>query len=126
MEFTKDSFTTISGALKRVGMAKLLIEDGGRYSFHCPGCGHPHVYFTDKAHSKIVWKFNGNLDKPSFTPSLMNKWGKNADPKWIEPNEPSTTGWSGQCHLWITDGIINYAKDSTHHLAGEHIPMVDI
>jgi Family of unknown function (DUF6527) len=35
------------------------------YMFHCPGCGRGHGYHVPH------WDFNGDLEKPTFTPSLL-------------------------------------------------------
>jgi len=62
-------------------MAKVSpkMDDSGQivgYVFHCPGCEHGHIYYTKKWQTKNgptpTWEFNGNLDSPSFTPSLLN------------------------------------------------------
>lgn len=99
-------------------MAKIRDEGEGRYSFYCPGCDHMHIYFVNSPHwhkDSQGWTFNGNFDKPSFTPSLLNTWGKNVNPKYEEPEGPAPkNGWSGVCHLFVTDGVINYCGDCTH------------
>jgi hypothetical protein len=106
--------------------------DGGftQWDFKCPGCGHNHVFVTagpsTSPHNQR-WQFNGNVDKPTFTPSLLNWWGKDADPNWQEPEgTPPSYGWSGTCHLYVTAGQIQYLGDCTHKLAGQTIDMVDL
>ena len=107
-------------------MAKVKEESPGYYSFFCPGCGHLHGYQT-KDPGGYNWSFNGNLDNPTFTPSLLNRWGKEADPNWQEPEDPSPQHqWSGRCHLFVTNGVIDYCGDCTHSLAGQKVPMKDI
>lgn len=86
-------------------MAKLIpvTNVGGAhagYMFDCPGCGHSHV-FSDK------WQFNGDLAKPTFTPSLMNR---------------STRDKDFVCHLFLRDGVIEFCGDCTHALAGQSVP----
>lgn len=109
-------------------MSKLRkLKDGTSYAFYCPGCGHEHVYHTV---GQVRWDFNGDMDKPTFTPSLLNRWGKYADPKWVEPEDqhPDKPGsWSGICHLFVTNGVINYCGDCTHSYAGkQNVPMKEI
>lgn len=86
------------------------------YVFWCPGCEEHHMYFT--AHSPLRtqgpnWTFNGDMDRPTFTPSLLNAWTHG------ESNEPR------RCHLFITNGRIIYCGDCTHALAGRTVDMVD-
>lgn len=111
-------------------MAKVEYYDDYRgqgiegYRFFCPGCGHHHMYYTKNPNGRPVWAFNGDVNSPTFTPSLLNQWGTHADPNWQPPdNKP---GWSGTCHLYVTNGQIEYLRDCTHHLAGKTVPMEDI
>jgi hypothetical protein len=108
-------------------MALLHNQKAGVYGFHCPGCKHSHYYTTNEnKEAQLHWGFNGNMAKPTFTPSLLNRWGKHVDPNWEEPEgEGPEGGWSGICHLFVTDGQIIYCSDSTHKLAGQTVPMVD-
>lgn len=76
--------------------------------FHCPGCGHLHAYVVGGG-TGPRWTFNGNMEKPTFTPSL-----RNSDLK-------GTT-----CHLFLTDGVIHFCGDCPHPLAGKSVPMEDI
>lgn len=98
---------------------------GESYWFWCPGCETHHSFRTRRAKEETrknrdtgkqekvpVWTFNGNLDKPSFTPSLLihgyrNKKGQE----------------TGRCHLFLTDGIIKYQGDCSHKLAGKEFPL---
>lgn len=107
-------------------MAKVKDYGEGQYGFYCPGCDHEHIYFVNSPHWKkdsVGWSFNGDINNPTFTPSLLNTWGKNADPKWQEPEDAADhsppKGWSGQCHLFVTNGVINYCGDCTHPYSGK-------
>jgi len=77
------------------------------YIFWCPGCECGHVYCVGTG-SRTTWNFNGDINKPTFTPSLLNH----------------REGW--RCHLFLTDGVINYCGDCTHSLAGLTVGMIDI
>lgn len=107
---------------------KVKFLGDGRYSFFCPGCGHDHVYYTNPEGNKPRWTFNGDLNNPSFSPSLLNRWGKEADPNWKEPDdtEGPNGNWSGRCHLFVTNGKIQYCGDCTHQLSGQTIDLPDI
>jgi hypothetical protein len=95
-------------------MAKLreLKNDDGEIVclvFHCPGCGYSHPFHIDgKFHSTgQSWEWNGEMDKPTFRPSL----GVNmSDPAY-------------RCHSFVTDGKIQFLQDSFHHLAGQTVDI---
>lgn len=76
------------------------------YTFWCPGCAMYHWYPVPR------WTFNGNTEKPTFTPSLLNTW------TFGEKNEPR------RCHLFVTDGRIVYCGDCTHALAGKTVDLM--
>jgi hypothetical protein len=73
------------------------------YMFHCPGCGRGHGYHVPH------WDFNGDLEKPTFTPSLL-----------CDKDNPKKI-----CHLFVTDGKIIYQQDCHHQLAGKTVDMLD-
>lgn len=108
---------------------KVKDEGDGMYSFYCPGCGHNHVFYTGLQYINTSrWHFNGDLNKPTFSPSLLNRWGKQADPNWQEPGGAAPDNqWSGRCHLLVQDGVINYCGDCTHDYNGKQaVEMKDI
>lgn len=79
-------------------------KDNGMLTFYCPGCEMPHSF--DKR-----WTFNGNLEKPTFSPSLLVRytWG----PERIEM----------RCHSFVREGKIQFLNDCTHKLAGKTVDM---
>ena len=79
--------------------------------FHCPGCDCGHVFYTT---GPITWEFNGNLESPSFTPSLLNTCENHPDPK------------QRRCHLVMTEGKIHYCPDCSHDLVGQIIDLPDL
>lgn len=84
------------------------------HAIFCPGCGHAHVFNSRMPNKSPGWDFNGNLEKPTFTPSM----------RVFCPamhGEPERT----ICHSWVTNGKITFLEDSTGHtLRGEH-PLPD-
>ena len=82
-------------------MPKVLKTKDG-HMFYCPGCKYYHMYDSR-------WEFNGNLDSPTFTPSLL------INSTWKD--RPTV------CHIYITDGKIQYLGDCTHDLKGQTIDM---
>lgn len=81
------------------------------YLFWCPGCKFGHGVWVTHPNNRTqaMWSFNGNMEKPSFSPSILIQWGQNQ-----------------VCHLFVTDGKLHYCGDSTHALAGQVVDMVDM
>lgn len=55
---------------------------------------------------KDIWSWNGNIDEPTFRPSVL-----------------STASWAGKpfkCHSYITKGIVHFLNDCTHKYAGQY------
>lgn len=84
-------------------------EISGFYTFHCVGCGYDHHVNTnpDFAGGK-VWDFNQNFESPTVRPSLL-----------VNANIGK------RCHLFITDGKIQYLNDCDHDLRGQTVDMLD-
>lgn len=80
----------------------------GRISYHlwCPGC-------DDLVRIDDTWQFNGNVDCPSFSPSLLTEYGR-------------IRGVEKRCHAFIQAGRWEFLADCTHHLAGQIVPMVPL
>lgn len=109
-------------------MAKLRdvsTADGSeKYMFMCPGCKVHHLYVvkwgpvglenrrlrgqTDEA---PVWNFSGGLDAPTFRPSLLYQ-------------QSSTV--KHRCHLYVTNGQIEFLGDCTHHMVGKTVEMENV
>lgn len=64
--------------------------------FHCPGCGCCHG--LDQR-----WTMTGTAQSPTFRPSVVTE--------------------NPRCHLFVTDGQIQYLTDCAHALAGKTVPM---
>jgi hypothetical protein len=121
-------------------MANKLIAMAGNPNillFMCPGCecGHQiHVKPEKNTHTGAGWGWNGSMEKPTFTPSILVSSGHYSEgrapgPCWCtfnaeRPNEPSDFTCS-RCHSYVTDGNIQFLSDSTHKLAGQTIPLPD-
>jgi hypothetical protein len=120
------------GALSK----KLRNLEGGLLSFWCPGCDEPHsikvhdLSADDKTHP--IWGWNGNVDAPTFTPSILVRSGHYASPDDIcwctynaeHPDDP-TPFVCHQCHSFVTDGKIQFLADSTHKLSGQTVEIPD-
>jgi hypothetical protein len=85
------------------------------YTFFCPGCkGHHTIYTTQKNEVGAIWEFNGDLENPTFTPSIKSSYVSE------EGAEPQI------CHLVLTDGELHFCADSTHALAGCSQSLADV
>jgi len=100
-------------------MAKVqpVLTDGvvKGYLFYCPGCHEPHYMTVHPyvASNGASWEFNGNLDAPTFKPSILQR---------IEFKVKPTT----VCHSFVTRGEIQFLSDCTHALAGQTVELPEI
>lgn len=109
------------------GLSSVLRSvEGGNFEFRCPGCGHRHtVVVGTPFRNGARWSFNGDMLRPTFTPSLHARSGHYAD------GTPPGECWlckrgstaCGVCHSFITDGRIQFLDDCTHALAGQIVDL---
>jgi len=103
----------------------------GVLSFWCPGCGQPHE-IQHGAGPGPRWGWNGDAERPTFTPSVLVRSGHyvpghERGPCWCSyyeehPDEDRDFA-CGICHTFVTDGQIQYLSDCTHGLAGQTVPL---
>ena len=78
--------------------------DGKLFVFFCPGCRCDHLFHTGgDVKSHCQWAWNGSVDKPTFTPSLL-----------VFGSDPTK-----RCHSFVADGRIQFLGDSHHALKGQ-------
>jgi len=115
--------------------AKVVTDQEGRFygiRFTCPGCA------SDQAHGNFggynclpvhwtppgmerspniagldLWTFNGDFDRPTFSPSILTQ------STWSD-------GSKFCCHSFVTDGRIQFLGDCTHVLAGQTVDLPEI
>lgn len=89
------------------------------YNHWCPGCKSLHfipIKQYRKEKPNPVWSFNGDLEKPTFNPSIRCFFpAHDIDGEHI-PEETL-------CHYFIRSGNIEFCSDSPHHLAGRTVPL---
>jgi len=100
-----------------------------KYIFDCPGCGQYHG-FTDS------WKFNGNLELPTVSPSILVRWTEFTDEGKRQYDMDMKSGVDSDfanyptkdmvCHFFIQNGRIQYLLDCTHELKGQTVDMLPI
>lgn len=92
--------------------AKSFGDGHEEYFFDCPGCGAMHraivKWGATAGRTEPAWTFNGNLDRPTFSPSFRHGTG------------------SRQCHYFIREGRIEFCADSSHALAGQTVEMPEV
>lgn len=78
---------------------------GVLYCFHCPGCEMSHPFEVNAPDGR-GWTWNGSMDNPTFTPSLLCNQGSNR-----------------VCHSFVTEGKIQFLSDCFHGLAGQTVEI---
>lgn len=84
------------------------------YGHWCPGCECAHVFYVGRG-KRPCWTFDGNLEKPTFSPSMRSFL--HANPEAGEPNERTL------CHYFLTAGVINFLSDSSDHELRGLVPL---
>lgn len=82
--------------------------------FYCPGC-RTHHHIQHDSDMGPNWGWNGSLEKPTFTPSVLVTYpGSDAGKDGAPP---------AVCHSFVTDGRIQYLGDCTHAMAGQTVDL---
>jgi hypothetical protein len=111
------------------GQGVLRIIEGGQLGFWCPGCKSMHAVDVNPG----GWTFNGDYDKPTFTPSVLVRGGHHA-PGWNGPEcwctfypkhhpDAARKFVCSICHSFVTAGHIQFLADSSHALAGQTVAL---
>lgn len=79
---------------------------GNGWLVFCPGCQDAHIVGD-------AWTFNGDTEKPTFSPSVLVQGGGGDWPRQ-------------HCHSFVRDGHWQFLADSIHPLAGQTVPMVPL
>jgi hypothetical protein len=89
----------------------MVDKDGQELGVHlwvwCPGCDEAHAVRVSSTQGDGVWGWNGDLEFPTFTPSLL------------------VTG-AQKCHSFITDGKIRFLGDCDHDLKNQTVPLPEL
>ncbi|WP_027489383.1 DUF6527 family protein [Rhodanobacter sp. OR92] len=129
--------------------AQIALDAEGRFwqvRINCPGCGRVHGMQTDWTPAGMErsphighaqWGFNGNLDAPTFSPSIKATTGHYCNPGQtigncacdFQERFPDEEPWDvpcGICHSFVRDGRIQFLGDCTHALAGQTVDLPEI
>lgn len=97
-------------------------------TFFCPGCQEPHQYRIGGDTPGPKWTFNGDVNRPTFSPSLLGfttfsdtEENPDGSPKALPEGQRRTL-----CHLFVTDGQIIFCGDCPHSLAGKTVPLPEL
>jgi hypothetical protein len=110
---------------------KLRSASNGGLMFWCAGCDTPHRVGVGGGDGP-QWTWNGDVDRPTFSPSVLVTWTTAVPPATtLENSEQIRRGEIVQqevpqvCHSFVTDGRIQYLSDCTHAMAGQTIELAD-
>ena len=101
--------------------AKEVHSQDGRligYLVECPACtaagfGSAHLFSVKMGDGSPGWSFNGDFDRPTFSPSMLARTRSNGR----APVEMFV------CHSFVRNGQIEYLGDCTHEMAGKTIDL---
>lgn len=86
------------------------------WAFFCPGCNDAHVLPDKMNNGSPGWVFDGDEERPTFSPSVLTHPHDFLDSDGTKKQTP-------RCHLFVRAGRIEYLGDSTHALAGQTIEI---
>ncbi len=104
----------------------LRVAEGGGLMFWCPGCDGAHQVRVGDG-SGPRWGFNGDYDRPTFTPSVLVR---GTQPMTDDEHRRIMAGERVEprpfvCHSFVRDGQIQFLGDCTHALAGQTVALRD-
>jgi hypothetical protein len=118
-------------------MSRFTLVDRTRFDngykhveFFCPGCKCQHAFRIEGSKGPgPIWQWNGDLDKATFSPSLLYRQDTWDPPVTAENmDEFERAPWKQTkvqkvCHSFVKDGKIQFLSDCTHTLAGQTVEV---
>lgn len=111
-------------------VSAVLRKVAGGFLHWCPGCKEVHaiIVHRDPAFPGPCWTFDGNVDRPTFAPSIRitgKQAVKNDRGEWTGEwiCGPDGKALDECCHYFVRAGQIEFCGDSTHALVGKTVPM---
>jgi hypothetical protein len=90
----------------------------GGLAHWCPGCRGMHQIAIDAPNSSgAKWTWDGNIEAPTFAPSVHVKVNTPDMPEY-QPQACSSV-----CHYFLRAGEIEFLPDCTHALKGQRVPL---
>lgn len=108
--------------------AVLRNASDGMLLFWCPGCDGAHGITVGEGKSPR-WGWNGNAEKPTFTPSILVRSETWVPPVTAENHEEfkrapwQQTKVATVCHSHVIDGRIHFCGDCTHELVNQIVDL---
>ena len=105
--------------------AKLYHYGKGIIVIKCPANHFHYIYTETLNRQRHKWKFNGDFEKPTFSPSINERTGYfvdkkcKGDDKWLKEN-------SYHCHFIVTNGMIHFCGDCSHDLKNQTLPLPEV
>lgn len=110
-------------------MKRFLLPFGARegytgegFEHWCPACESLHGFAVTKPfRNGAKWSFDGNMQVPTFSPSMNIRINT---PDMGEHYQPDIE--SSVCHYFLKGGQIQYLPDCTHALKGKTVPLPEL
>lgn len=99
------------------------------WSHYCQACRQIHVFNVEQPtrawpefgiKGGVRWTFNGNLERPTFGPSMLITAGGFTSEAGKKVKKRTV------CHYHLQDGILKYCADSPHAFANKQVPLEEI
>lgn len=102
-------------------VGRFLRRGEGRYFHWCPACADTHQ-LPDRG-----WTFNGDFEKPTFTPSFKHNGVQRilVDGEWNGEWVRDAAGKAVPfvCHYILTKGQLFFCGDCTHAMKNKVVPL---
>lgn len=100
--------------MAKIYQVEKTYEGAPDVGFFCPGCKCNHeIWTTSRNYNNATWGYNGNVAKPTFTPSIKITIGHHPKPDDV-------------CHSFVNDGMIQFLSDCTHELKNQTVELPEI
>lgn len=86
------------------------------YFLWCPACDELHMIDSK-------WQFDGNMENPTFSPSILTWQGNDPNGPDYNPNDARPFK---RCHSFLRAGVWQYLGDCTHEHAGKNLEAVEL
>jgi hypothetical protein len=97
----------------RVAKVYRVKESATEWAVKCPVMGWIHFPKDGR------WTFDGRYDKPTFSPSMNETWGKPGQTYEEFKKDP----YPNRNHVFVKAGRIEYLSDCTHSRAGTTVEI---
>lgn len=110
--------TEITRAIEAAGV------EGAQLAIYCPGCGTAHFANVKAWREQCpVWSWNGDMIKPTLSPSLLVTWNGSKRGDGDNPRHPHSSDEKRVCHSFVENGQWRFLDDCTHVLRGQTVPI---